>query len=240
MKHQYFGDISDYKKYGVLRAVTNNGKLKLLVCWMLTPSDLRTDGNNNDYLQKANEWRHHEPDIFDFLYDSVVVKKTKDLGLVEKHNIVPGTAYFNEILLDNLSNRETYFQKLEYVAKDYDLIFFDPDNGIATSSMIKGGKSSSKYIFWDEIEKFWTRGHSLLIYQHFPRVNRMEYISRKVGEINDRLSNNETYTIRTTHMVYFLIPQEGHSLHFKRLKEKIEGKWSEGRISVERFVCERT
>jgi hypothetical protein len=63
----------------------------------------------------------------------------------------------------------------------------------------------------------------------------MEYIKAKVDEINRKLDNNETYAIRTTYMVYFLVPQEGHSLHFEGLKEKIEGKWGEGRIGVERF-----
>jgi len=71
MKHQYFGDVSDYKKYSVLREITNSDHLSLMVCWMLTSADTRNDGNVNKYLQNADEWIKYEPDIFDFLYDSV-------------------------------------------------------------------------------------------------------------------------------------------------------------------------
>lgn len=39
MKNQYFGDINDYRKYGLIRLLTGAGKLKTTVCWMLTPDD---------------------------------------------------------------------------------------------------------------------------------------------------------------------------------------------------------
>ena len=44
MKNQYFGDINDYRKYGLLRIVAGPGKMSLLVAWMLTPDDGKTDG----------------------------------------------------------------------------------------------------------------------------------------------------------------------------------------------------
>ena len=39
MKDQYFGDISDYRKYGILRALRSKVQGTLLVAWMLTPDD---------------------------------------------------------------------------------------------------------------------------------------------------------------------------------------------------------
>ena len=86
----------------------------------------------------------------------------------------------------------------------------------------------------DEISDLWNQDHSLLVYQHFPRVNRMEYIQKKVREIKDALGNAEAYAIRTTYMVYFLIPKEGHAENFRDLKQRIEGRWG-GEIGVERF-----
>jgi hypothetical protein len=44
VKNQYFGDISDYRKYDLLRALAVVGGLKIGVAWMLTPEDGRTDG----------------------------------------------------------------------------------------------------------------------------------------------------------------------------------------------------
>jgi hypothetical protein len=39
VKNRYFGDINDYRKYGLLRALTNYGEIKTAVCWMLTTDD---------------------------------------------------------------------------------------------------------------------------------------------------------------------------------------------------------
>ena len=186
---------------------------------------MRTDGNNNGYFQKVGEWRHYESDIFDFLYESVVVKKIKDLDLVEKQNIIPGASYFTKILSDNLFDRQLYFERLGKIVKSYDLVFFDPDNGIAIPSVIKGRKNSSKYIYWDEMEDIWKRGLSLLVYQHFPRVNRLKYINNIFEQIKEKLKVGEIYAIKTTHMVYFLLLQDKHKINFLVLKKKITSKW---------------
>ncbi|CAA9432540.1 MAG: hypothetical protein AVDCRST_MAG37-733 [uncultured Rubrobacteraceae bacterium] len=50
MKNQYFGDVSDYRKYGLLRVLSSEGEISTGVCWMLTPSDGRTDGRKLEYL----------------------------------------------------------------------------------------------------------------------------------------------------------------------------------------------
>jgi hypothetical protein len=45
VKNQYFGDINDYRKYGLLRLLTNRGEIRTAVCWMLTRDDESIDGN---------------------------------------------------------------------------------------------------------------------------------------------------------------------------------------------------
>ena len=44
MKNQYFGDVNDYRKYGLLRVFANQAAFNIGVCWMLTPDDERRDG----------------------------------------------------------------------------------------------------------------------------------------------------------------------------------------------------
>ena len=50
MKNQYYGDINDYRKYGLLRSLTRDTGLHLGVCWMLTSDDERSDGEKVGYL----------------------------------------------------------------------------------------------------------------------------------------------------------------------------------------------
>ena len=51
MKNQYFGDIGDYGKYGLLRFLAQNG-VKIAVNWYLTTNDGSGDGKHVSYLEK--------------------------------------------------------------------------------------------------------------------------------------------------------------------------------------------
>ncbi len=50
MQNQYFGDINDYRKYGLLRVLQVSGDGSLLVAWMLTPDDGGPEGRFRAYL----------------------------------------------------------------------------------------------------------------------------------------------------------------------------------------------
>ena len=67
MKDQYFGDVNDYRKYGLLRVLLSETGLTHTLCWMLTPSDGRSDGKFVDYLASPKRWQHLDPPLFEFL-----------------------------------------------------------------------------------------------------------------------------------------------------------------------------
>ena len=67
MKNQYFGDINDYRKYGLIRILSDGGIIRTGICWMLTPDDTRTDGKFTEYLAKSEEYKKFDPDLYDFL-----------------------------------------------------------------------------------------------------------------------------------------------------------------------------
>lgn len=54
MKHQYVGDINDYRKYALLRALSSGGTNQVGVCWMLTPDDGGADGAKLAYPGSRN------------------------------------------------------------------------------------------------------------------------------------------------------------------------------------------
>ena len=64
VKNQYFGDINDYRKYGILRCILSVTHFRLLVAWMLTPDDGSSDGGFTDYLRKPDIWSHYDPELF--------------------------------------------------------------------------------------------------------------------------------------------------------------------------------
>ena len=65
MKDKYFGDINDYRKYGLLRALTQPRGFKIGMCWLRTAPDGRQDGEARRYLEQPEQWRHRDPSLYD-------------------------------------------------------------------------------------------------------------------------------------------------------------------------------
>ena len=67
MKNQYFGDINDYRKYGLLRVLSEVSGLSIGMCWLLTQDDGDGDGEIRAYLSKTSRWRHYDPELYERL-----------------------------------------------------------------------------------------------------------------------------------------------------------------------------
>ena len=84
MKDQYVGDINDYRKYALLRALSSGGANRIGVCWMLTPSDGRSDGNKLAYLQQPERHRRVDPELFEILAHAAAEPDRRRLATLEK------------------------------------------------------------------------------------------------------------------------------------------------------------
>ncbi len=101
-----------------------------------------------------------------------------------------------------------------------DLVFFDPDNGFEVTSKPLGRRGSSKYLFWEEMARTYSAGHSVLVYQHFVREERKSFIERIAEEIRVRIGTARLYSFRTSHVVFFLASQGEHAEHFRRERSR--------------------
>lgn len=63
LKDQHVGNINDYRKYALLRALSAGGANQLGICWMLTRSDDGSHDNQFDYLEQRERYRHYDPDL---------------------------------------------------------------------------------------------------------------------------------------------------------------------------------
>ncbi len=203
VKEQYVADVSDYRKYALLRALADGGDRKLGVCWMLTPDDSGPDGKKLEYLQRPEEFRRHDLELFDHLKTVVEDHPERTLDAIERAGLIPGAEYFNEILPDDLKGPHAYRAPCKSGLAACDIIFFDPDNGLETS-LVRGRKNSSKFIYLDEIASFFQAGKSLLIYQHFPRVQRDVFIESCRSRIASTLATDDVWAFTTKHVVFLL------------------------------------
>ena len=73
MKNQYFGDIGDYGKYGLLKFLGEHD-VKSAVNWYLTKDEENKpgDGKFTKYLEKDEEYLKYDQDLFCILQKKLI------------------------------------------------------------------------------------------------------------------------------------------------------------------------
>jgi hypothetical protein len=209
MKDQYFGDVNDYRKYGLLRVLVRSSGLRLLVSWMLTPDDGSSDGEFRRYLREPRLLRTCDPVLFDALGD-LTSGSTRAVLLIEASGLLPGATFFRDIVPDDRLGRARFGSRLVAASADADLVFLDPDNGIEVASRPVGRRGSSKYVSWMELDALWAAGKSLLIYQHFRREPRAAFSSAISAQLQARTAAPYLKAFRTPHVLFVLVAQAAH------------------------------
>lgn len=175
MKNQYFGDVGDYGKYGLLRTFALKG-ISIAVNWYLTDDIIRgtgeTDGRFIQYLEKE-ENRSFCPEVFDLLHSAVIDQKIRDISYIEDSDVIPNARYFNEKLPakkrlsieERKALREEWHKRGLAFCEGSDLIFLDPDNGLR-KRLTKSPKMDMKYVLVDEAVDYYHTGANLVYYCH--------------------------------------------------------------------------
>jgi hypothetical protein len=215
MKDQYFGDINDFRKYGLLRSLADGGSLKIGICWMLTPDDGRSHGSDTNYLDSPNGIDDCDSQLFRKLRQIVKIENSRSVFEAENNGLIPLAVYRPDKVPELASEREAWLRRMLQIFRKTDLVFFDPDNGIEVKSKPWRTTASPKHLYWREIEKAWQCGHSLLIYQHFPRVERDIYVNSRIQDLKKQTNNASVFSFYTSRVVFLLVAQLRHlcSLH---------------------------
>ncbi|MFN8177787.1 MAG: hypothetical protein U0167_07665 [bacterium] len=225
MKNQYFGDINDYRKYGLLRALQANGECGLLVAWMLTPDDGSGDGRLRGYLQDADTWMVHDPVLFKGLASLLRQTSTPAVALIEESGLLARTSYYSAVVPDARQDRDAWRRGLLAAARGVDLVFLDPDNGIEVPSKPVGRKGSSKYVTWQEIEGLWEAGSSVLTYQHFRRERHSTFAERMTSALRERTGARLVAALRTPRVLFLLAAQERDEARVEKALARIRERW---------------
>lgn len=210
MKEQYIGDINDYRKYTLLRALSRESGLRIGVCWMMTPNDERTDGNKRYYLSRSSLWRHHDPELYDGLSGLFTANSSPSISQIEAMSCLQGLDYFNSIIPDILTERQSYMEKAAIALSKSGVIFFDPDNGLNVASIKKGNKNSSKYVYRDEVSEFYNSGKSVLVYQHYPRIHRDTFERDLSTELRTLCPSSKIHIFATSNVAFIFIVRPDH------------------------------
>jgi hypothetical protein len=225
MKDQYFGDINDYKKFGLLRSIISASEIKILIAWMLTKDDGSTDGKFIEYLSKPEKWLKYDEALYLEIANLLEKNKKREVSLIERTDLLGGSEFYSKFVPDNSEHRENWLSELINGAKNSDLIFLDPDNGLEIKSKKYGTKNSSKFLYWHEVEELWKKGKSLLIYQHFIREKRELFIERMLNSLSHNTPSSIVEAFSTSNVVFLLALQPEHHNFHQSIINSVESKW---------------
>ena len=224
MKVQYFGDVNDYRKFTLLRALAI-GEFRIGVCWMLTEADSTGYGDKRSYSRQPDRWRGYDPALFDALAVVPSAPTNEDLQRVENEALIPDAIFFNEFTPDALAGRGAYHRACMTAFRACELTFFDPDNGLEVKSTTKGRKRSNKYAYLDEISDHYDAGRSILLYQHFPRlVSRETFMGTTGSRLRSKLDGSTIWSFETPHVIFLLAARPDHVGRVEKAAGALRGR----------------
>jgi hypothetical protein len=173
MQNRYTGDIGDFAKYALLRALGEGRKLG--VAWYLYPNESHnTDGKHTGYLNQPDKWRNLDPELFDSL-KAVVTSSQRNVHQIESSGLLEQARFSNELLAFDGNpatrgkKRAAWFSKILSDLNDCDLVFADPDNGLCEDQKY----SMASKNFWKRMPLSEVRalaaGRTAVIYHHNTR-----------------------------------------------------------------------
>lgn len=172
MQNRYAGDVGDFVKLGLLRALSPG--LKLGVAWYLYPDEAHNDdGKHFAYLRRPDVWRSVDPELFDRLRE--VVGGQRSVAALERSGIL-NADFANELMsmaTEHHSRRSqarcTWFANTLDALAGCDLVFADPDNGLTDDSPTRRtSRKFGKQLPLHECLAL-AAGRSAIIYHHNTR-----------------------------------------------------------------------
>ncbi len=171
MQDRYAGDVGDFVKLGLLRAVSPGRKLGVI--WYRYPNENHNkDGRHVSYLEEPDRYAHLDRELFDHL-GQVVAKSRTIKSLLPALGDV--SSFGESIDLANVAPRERRDWRNEWLSRALDevtgcdIVFADPDNGIVDNGDWRKGQAKfGKQMPLGEVRAI-AQGRCAVIYHHNTR-----------------------------------------------------------------------
>lgn len=228
MRDSYAGDVGDYAKFGALRRFSSKG-LTIAINWYYV-RDARESGRDGkfiNYLRDIN-FSGYDDELFGILKNLTIDINKRDVRFLEKLNI--GAKIFHADPVPNGRAERTLWHKRALdITSEAQIIFLDPDNGLASEKMTQNNACSIQHVLWNEIRDYYNRGQSVLLYQHRPRRERSEKLIDNIRKFNDNFLKASAFSYGDfsccQNRYLFLFSHENHKFLADDLKD-MEEKWN--------------
>ncbi len=233
MQNRYAGDIGDFSKLGILRALHASG-LTIGVNWYLVPDETHNgDGRHVGYLEKESFRSCDE--LLWLSLKRIVASGQRNVPSLELPGILPAK-YYSEILdfsgktkPERTMFRQSWHDRALCCLSGVDVVCADPDNGLIVPSAA-GSVRENKYILPCEILDYYRQGSSVIYYQHKGRRPDTFYIEQHRSLLSAPGFFGSTGIamkfITTSQRYYFFVLQPDHAaVVADALKQMLSTDW---------------
>lgn len=171
MQDRYAGDIGDFVKLGLLRALSAGRQLG--VAWYRYPDESHNgDGRHITYLDHSQRYEHLDATLFNHL--RTITKEERSInsllpvleGVISSDETVDSSAISPR---ERRSWRTAWFKRVREELSQCNLVFADPDNGIIDDSNWRKGRAKfGKQMPLAEVQAL-ARDRCAVIYHHNTR-----------------------------------------------------------------------
>jgi len=169
MQNRYVGDIGDYVKLAILRRLASGKRLG--VAWWLFPDESHNnDGGHREYLDRPDEWRHFDPSLFEALL-KIHKEHKRDVRALEP--LLPNAVFARNRIPCEVrpfarrpDERKSWLQVIKDKFKNRDLVFLDPDNGIASERLTLTQRRAGKSVFVCDMKELKRSEQAMVVYHH--------------------------------------------------------------------------
>ncbi len=190
MQNRYVGDVGDFVKLSLLRALLPGYQLGIV--WYLVPDELHNrDGRHISYL-RDEEFGRLNPRLFASL-GQIVENGQRSVFALERECAFENCIYVSDSLPLPRAHRERQSARAAWVKKSSEsvsncnLIFLDPDNGLEPERFKVGRKKAIKSVSFADLSSFNKQGRTIIVYHHHTRRNGGHLA--ELGYNADRLRN---------------------------------------------------
>ena len=254
MQDRYAGDVGDFGKFGLLRhlcgemARDKHPTLTPGVIWYRVADETHNgDGRHISYLKRSAKrvkdksgeddndprFRDCDADLYDALKKMVFPDRKRSIRSIEALeglDLLPGAAYWSKEIAAPRSN---WFDGALHNTADCDLVFVDPDNGVASSRACAEG--SPKHVFLDEIRSLVERKPrpNVVIYQHMDKTKgtaeekterQLKCLSKKLGLSSDEQPFGVLFR-RWAVRAFLILPNQDHRHMLVERTNALIQKW---------------
>ncbi len=218
MRHKFVGDVGDFGKYGLLRALCGKD-LGLGVVWYFVRDRMV------DYLKDPERrFEQCDEELFGVLKNLVDGCQRKTATIKASGLFPPNTVFFeDEVPADGRSRKEWLDRALDKTSRCR-VVFLDPDNGLTHAE-----QPTVKHVSLKEAQRFASEDKTVVIYHHLPRRKHDDEVKAWKRDLRRSLDGVAVHVLRFrpySPRAYFIIPRPADAaLVDVRIQTFLSGPW---------------